>query len=92
MLIRRAPVPEEILVEIVDNVFLPLLRAASMKAFLRRADEGTLSRLLAEASIVLATSRGNATAILKDVATAYKGGHRSHRRQGQAGVRCQSRG
>jgi hypothetical protein len=31
MLIRRAPVPEEILVEIVDNVFLPLLRVASMK-------------------------------------------------------------
>ena len=30
------------------------------------------SRLLVEASIVLAASRGNAIAILKDAATAYK--------------------
>ena len=41
-------------------------------AFMRRADEGTLSRLMVEASILLATSRGNATVVLKDAATAYK--------------------
>jgi ParB family transcriptional regulator, chromosome partitioning protein len=44
----------------------------TLTAYLRRADEGTLSRLLIEASILLAASRGNATAILKDAATAYK--------------------
>ncbi len=44
----------------------------TLSAFLGRADEGTLSRLLVEASILLAASRGNATAILKDAATAYK--------------------
>ena len=43
-----------------------------LTAFLRRADEGTLSRLMVEASILLASSRGNPTAILKDAATAYK--------------------
>jgi ParB family chromosome partitioning protein len=41
-------------------------------AFVRRADEGTLSRLLVEASILLAASRGNPTAILKEAATTYK--------------------
>ena len=41
-------------------------------AFMRRADEGTLSRLMVEASILLAASRGNATVVLKDAATAYK--------------------
>ena len=44
----------------------------TLTAFLRRADEGSISRLLVEASILLAASRGNATAILKDAATAYK--------------------
>jgi ParB family chromosome partitioning protein len=44
----------------------------TLTAFARRANEGTLSRLLVEASILLAASRGNATAILKDAATAYK--------------------
>lgn len=44
----------------------------TLTAFLRRADEGTLSRLLVEASILLAASRGNPTAVLKDAATAYK--------------------
>lgn len=44
----------------------------TLTAFLRRADEGTLSRLLVETSILLAASRGNAIAILKDAATAYK--------------------
>jgi ParB family transcriptional regulator, chromosome partitioning protein len=41
-------------------------------AYLRRADEGTLSRAVVESSILLATSRGNPSAILKDAATAYK--------------------
>jgi ParB family transcriptional regulator, chromosome partitioning protein len=41
-------------------------------AFVRRADEGTLSRLLVEASILLASSRGNPTAILKEAAAIYK--------------------
>ena len=41
-------------------------------AFLRRADEGTLSRLILEGSILLASSRGNPAAILKEAATAYK--------------------
>lgn len=44
----------------------------ALTAFVRRADEGTLSRLLVEQSILIAASRGNATAILKDAATAYK--------------------
>jgi len=44
----------------------------TLNAFLRRADESTLSRLLVEACILLAASRGNATAILKEAATAYK--------------------
>jgi ParB family chromosome partitioning protein len=41
-------------------------------AFVRRADEGTLSRLLVESSILLAASRGNPTTILKEAACAYK--------------------
>ena len=44
----------------------------TLTAFLRRADESTLSRLLVEASVLLAASRDNATTILKDAATAYK--------------------
>jgi len=44
----------------------------TLNAFLRRADEGTLSRLLVEACILLAASRGNPTTILKEAATAYK--------------------
>ena len=44
----------------------------TLTAFIRRADEGTLSRLLVEASVLLATSRSNGTTILKDAATAYK--------------------
>jgi ParB family chromosome partitioning protein len=44
----------------------------TLTTFIRRADEGTLSRLLVEASILLASSRGNPTAILKEAATAYK--------------------
>ncbi len=41
-------------------------------AFVRRADEGTLSRLVVEASILLAASRGNPTIILKEAAATYK--------------------
>ena len=44
----------------------------TLAAFMRRADEGTLSRLMVEASILLASSRGNPTAILKEAAIAYK--------------------
>jgi ParB family chromosome partitioning protein len=44
----------------------------TLTAFVRRADEGTLSRLLVESSILLASSRGNPTVILKEAATAYK--------------------
>ncbi|HTV56570.1 MAG TPA: ParB/RepB/Spo0J family partition protein [Terriglobia bacterium] len=41
-------------------------------AFARRADEGTLSRLVIEASVLLAASHGNSAAVLKDAATSYK--------------------
>jgi len=44
----------------------------TLAAFIRRADEGTLSRLLVETSILLAAARGNTTTILRDAATAYK--------------------
>jgi ParB family chromosome partitioning protein len=44
----------------------------TLTAFVRRADEGTLSRLLVESSILLAASRGNPATILRDAATAYK--------------------
>jgi ParB family chromosome partitioning protein len=44
----------------------------TLAAFLRRADEGTLSRILVESSILLAAARGNPAAVLKDAATAYK--------------------
>ncbi|HEV2647273.1 MAG TPA: chromosome partitioning protein ParB, partial [Acidobacteriaceae bacterium] len=41
-------------------------------AFLRRADEGTLSRLLVEVSVILASGRTNGTSALRDAATTYK--------------------
>ncbi len=44
----------------------------TLNAFIRRADEGTLSRLMVEVSILLAFSRGNPTSILKEAASAYK--------------------
>jgi ParB family transcriptional regulator, chromosome partitioning protein len=44
----------------------------TLTAFVRCADEGTLSRMTVEASILLASSRGNPTTILKEAATAYK--------------------
>jgi ParB family chromosome partitioning protein len=46
--------------------------AKTFAAFLRRADEGTLSRLLIESSILLAASRGNPSSVLKDAANVYK--------------------
>lgn len=41
-------------------------------AFLRRADEGTLSRLMVETTILLAASRGNPTTVLCDAASTYR--------------------
>ena len=41
-------------------------------AFLRRADESTLSRALVESTILIAALHGSAAAVLKDAATAYK--------------------
>ena len=46
--------------------------AKTFAAFLRRADEGTLSRLLVEACILLAASRGNPSTALREAATAYR--------------------
>jgi ParB family chromosome partitioning protein len=41
-------------------------------AFLRRADESTLGRAVVEAVVLLTASRGNASHVLRDAATAYK--------------------
>jgi ParB family chromosome partitioning protein len=41
-------------------------------AYLRRADEGTLSRLLVETSVLLAASRTSAATVLRDAASTYK--------------------
>jgi len=41
-------------------------------AYLRRADEGMLSRALVESGILLAATRGNPSAVLNDAATTYK--------------------
>lgn len=41
-------------------------------SYLRKADEGTLTRAAVEASILLAASRGNPATLLKEAATAYK--------------------
>jgi ParB family chromosome partitioning protein len=46
--------------------------AKTFAAFVRRTEEGTLSRLIVEATILLAASRSNATTVLRDAATAYK--------------------
>ena len=43
-----------------------------VSAYIRRADEGTLSSLLVEGSILLAASRGNLTAVLRDAASTHK--------------------
>jgi ParB family transcriptional regulator, chromosome partitioning protein len=44
----------------------------TLAAYIRRADEGALSRLLVETTILLAASRTNAATVLRDAATAYK--------------------
>jgi ParB family chromosome partitioning protein len=44
----------------------------TLTAYLRRADEGTLSRMLVEATVLLAASRQNGTNVLRDAATLYK--------------------
>ena len=44
----------------------------TLAAYIRRADEGTLSRLLVETSILLAASRSNPATVLRDAASAYK--------------------
>ena len=41
-------------------------------AFLRRADEGTLSRLVVEVTVVFVSGRGHGTSALRDAAAAYK--------------------
>ncbi|WP_263419303.1 hypothetical protein [Terriglobus albidus] len=41
-------------------------------AYLRRADEGTLSRVAVELTIVLTAARSNAPSILREAATVYK--------------------
>jgi ParB family transcriptional regulator, chromosome partitioning protein len=41
-------------------------------AFLRRADEGTLSRLLVEVSVLLASGRSSGSSALRDAAMTYK--------------------
>jgi ParB family chromosome partitioning protein len=41
-------------------------------AFLRRADEGTLSRLMVETAILLATSKANPAIVLREAANTYK--------------------
>ena len=46
--------------------------AKLFSAFLRRADESTLGRVLVESVILLSASRANSAAVLKDAATAYK--------------------
>ncbi len=46
--------------------------AHNLHVYLRRADEGTLSRSLIESGILLAASRGSSSAILKDAATVYR--------------------
>ena len=46
--------------------------AKTFSAFLRRADEGTLSRLLVEATIMLAAARTNPASVLRDAANTYK--------------------
>ncbi len=46
--------------------------AKTFGAYLRRADEGTLSRLMVESTIMLAASRTNPATVLRDAANTYK--------------------
>jgi ParB family chromosome partitioning protein len=44
----------------------------AVAAFIRRADESTLSKMLIESAILLAASRMNATTVLPEAAGTYK--------------------
>jgi ParB family chromosome partitioning protein len=44
----------------------------TLAAFVRRADEGTVSRLMVEASILLAASRSNPATVLRDAPSTDK--------------------
>ena len=44
----------------------------TLAAFVRRADEGTLSRLLVETVILMAAARTNSASVLKEAANVYK--------------------
>ena len=44
----------------------------TLAAFLRRADEGTLSRLMVETAILSAATRTNPASVLRDAASTYK--------------------
>lgn len=46
--------------------------AKTLGSYFRRADENTLGRAVVESSILLAASRGNASQVLREAATAYK--------------------
>jgi len=46
--------------------------ATLFTAFLRRADEGALGRIVVEAVILLTASRGNSAQVLREAATVYK--------------------
>ena len=46
--------------------------AKTLTAFMRRSDDGTLSRLMVEASILLAASRHNGTDVLKVAGALYR--------------------
>jgi ParB family chromosome partitioning protein len=46
--------------------------AKIVTAFVRSADEGTLSRLLVEVAVLLGASRTNAATVLRDAASVYK--------------------
>jgi len=46
--------------------------AKTFAAFLRRSEEGTLSRLLVETAVLLAASRSNPATVLRDAASTYK--------------------
>jgi ParB family chromosome partitioning protein len=62
-LVRQHGIRKDRETDMLDKLFI---------AFLRRADEGMLSRLLVEVSVVLASGRSNGTTALRDAATAYK--------------------
>lgn len=51
---------------------LVVMLSKTFAAFLRRTDEGTLSRLVVETTILLAASRTNPATVLRDAATTYK--------------------